>query len=115
MSTAVRTSFGQYIRELRESANLPLRKVAAQLDIDTSTLSKIEKGERNANELVIIGISKIFQIEKSELRLRYLSDKITFQLLNEDNGLEILKVAEEKIKFQRQKNKNEHRQKYKGQ
>jgi transcriptional regulator with XRE-family HTH domain len=105
MSTVEKISFGQYIRELRESANLPLRKVAAELDIDTSTLSKIEKNERNANEQIIDGISRIFHIDKSELKLRYISDKITYQLLEEDNGLEILKVAEEKIKYQRLQNK----------
>ena len=105
MSTVEKKSFGEYIRELRESANLPLRKVAAELDIDTSTLSKIEKNERNANEQIIDGISRIFRIDKSELKLRYLSDKITYQLLDEDNGLEILKVAEEKIKYQRLQNK----------
>ncbi|MCZ2357360.1 MAG: helix-turn-helix domain-containing protein [Bacteroidia bacterium] len=105
MSTVEKISFGEYIRELRESANLPLRKVAAELDIDTSTLSKIEKNERNANELILDGISRFFNIKKSELKLRYLSDKITYQLIDEDNGLEILKVAEEKIKYQRRESK----------
>jgi len=38
-------TFGEYIRRLREEMNLPLRKVAAQLDVDTSTLSKIERGK----------------------------------------------------------------------
>ena len=104
MSTVEITSFGEYIRQLRENANLPLRKVAAELDIDTSTLSKIEKNERNASEQILEGISKFFHIDKSELKLRYLSDKITYQLLDEDNGLEILKVAEEKIKYQRRQN-----------
>lgn len=102
MSKEGNISFGEYIRTLRESANLPLRKVAYELDIDTSTLSKIEKNERNANEHIIEGISKIFNIDKAELKLRYLSDKITYQLLEEDNGLEILKVAEEKIKYYKQ-------------
>ncbi len=105
MSTVEKISFGEFIRTLREEANLPLRKVASELDIDTSTLSKIEKNERNANEQILDGISKIFHIDKAELKLRYLSDKITYQLLEEDNGLEILKVAEEKIKYQRQQNK----------
>ena len=101
MSKTDNITFGEYIRTLRENANLPLRKIAAELDIDTSTLSKIEKNERNANEQIIDGISRIFHIDKSELKLRYLSDKITYQLLEEENGLEILKVAEEKIKYQR--------------
>ncbi|MBF8456846.1 helix-turn-helix transcriptional regulator [Kaistella sp. G5-32] len=105
MSTVVKISFGEYIRKLRESANLPLRKIAAELDIDTSTLSKIEKNERNANAQIIDGIARIFHIDKSDLKLRYLSDKISYQLLNEENGLEILKVAEEKIKYQRLQNK----------
>jgi len=39
-------TFGEYIRRLREEKKLPLRKVAAQLDIDTSTLSKVERGDR---------------------------------------------------------------------
>jgi len=43
MSKKNDTSFGEYIHQLREERNLPLRKIAAELDIDTSTLSKIEK------------------------------------------------------------------------
>lgn len=97
-------TFGEYIRTLREGANLPLRKIAAELDIDTSTLSKIEKNERNANDQIIEGISRIFQINKSDLKIRYLSDKITYQLQDEENGLEILKVAEAKIKYQKRAN-----------
>lgn len=99
MSKTESVSFGEYIRTLRENANLPLRKVAAELDIDTSTLSKIEKNERNANEQIIDGISKIFHIDKADLKVRYLSDKIAYQLLEEEDGIEILKVAEEKIKY----------------
>jgi transcriptional regulator with XRE-family HTH domain len=104
MSKTDNITFGEYIRTLRENANLPLRKVAAELDIDTSTLSKIEKNERNANEQIIEGISRIFQIDKSELKVRYLSDKITYQLQDEENGLEILKVAEARIKYQKRAN-----------
>ena len=95
-------SFGEYIRLLREERNLPLRKIAAELDIDTSTLSKIEKNERNANEHIIEKLSEIFSIDITELKVRYLSDKICYKLLNEVNGIEILKVAEQKIKYYKQ-------------
>ena len=97
MSKETNTSFGEYIRQLREARNLPLRKIAAELDIDTSTLSKIEKNERNANEQIIEKLSQIFSIDKADLKVRYLSDKITYQLLDEEDGIEILKVAEQKI------------------
>lgn len=104
MSKIDNITFGEYIRTLRESANLPLRKVAAELDIDTSTLSKIEKNERNANKQIIEGISRIFHIDRAELKVRYLSDKITYQLQDEENGLEILKVAEARIKYRKKVN-----------
>ena len=42
-------SFGERVRKLREQADMPLRKLAALLDIDQSTLSKIERGERKPN------------------------------------------------------------------
>ena len=102
MSKKANTSFGEYIRQLREDRNLPLRKIAAELDIDTSTLSKIEKNERNANEQIIEKLSEIFSIDKADLKVRYLSDKITYQLLDEEDGIEILKIAEQKIKYHQQ-------------
>ncbi|HEX5003515.1 MAG TPA: helix-turn-helix transcriptional regulator [Bacteroidia bacterium] len=102
MSKKNNTSFGEYIRQLREDRNLPLRKIAADLDIDTSTLSKIEKNERNANDQIIEKLSEIFAIDKADLKVRYLSDKITYQLLDEEDGIEILKVAEQKIKYHKQ-------------
>lgn len=102
MSNINNTSFGEYIRQLRDARNLPLRKIAAELDIDTSTLSKIEKNERNANEQIIEKLSNIFSIDKADLKVRYLSDKITHQLLYEEDGIEILKVAEQKIKYYKQ-------------
>jgi transcriptional regulator with XRE-family HTH domain len=42
-------TFGDNIRKRREEIELPLREVAAYLDIDTSTLSNVERGERHAS------------------------------------------------------------------
>ena len=106
MSKKNNTSFGEYIKQLREDKQLPLRKIAAELDIDTSTLSKIEKNERNASEQIIERLSEIFEIDKGELKVRYLSDKITYQLLEEEDGIEILKVAEQKIKYHKKNDKH---------
>ena len=39
----INDTFGEFIRKQREKKLLPLRKVAAYLDIDTSTLSKVER------------------------------------------------------------------------
>lgn len=46
-------SFGEYLRKSRECKELPLRKVAVALDIDSSILSKIECNERCATKDMI--------------------------------------------------------------
>ena len=73
-------SFGTYIRRLRESKNLPLRKVAAQLDIDTSTLSKVERGERPISIEYLRPLSQFLDIELKDIQVRYISDNITKNL-----------------------------------
>ena len=79
-------SFGAYIRHQRESKNLPLRKVAAQLDIDTSTLSKVERGARPISIEYLKPLSQILEIELKEIQIRYVSDNISKNL----NKLEYL-------------------------
>ena len=92
-------NFCEYIRTLREEQKLPLRKVAAALDIDPSTLSKIERGERTANAKIVDKLATIFSIPKDKLRLIFLSDKVANELWTETNSNEILQVAEEKIEY----------------
>lgn len=99
-----RESFGEHIRKLREHNGLPLRKVAAVLDIDPSTLSKIERGERSANKEMLNLLASLFNEDEHTLGVILLSDKVAYELLDEDNPNEILKIAEEKIKFLKAKN-----------
>jgi transcriptional regulator with XRE-family HTH domain len=74
-------SFGTYIRRLRESKKLPLRKVAAQLDIDTSTLSKVERGERPISIKYLKPLSQFLDIELKDIQVRFISDNITKNLI----------------------------------
>jgi transcriptional regulator with XRE-family HTH domain len=92
-------SFGEYLRKLREENNLPIRKVASKLDIDPSTLGKIERGERNANKEMIPILATLFGIEEKTLGLILFSDKIAYQILGEENTKEILKLTGEKIQY----------------
>lgn len=68
--------FGELIREHREQKRLPLRKVAASLDVDTSILSKIERGERQAVSRMIPILSTELDIDFKELQIVYLENKI---------------------------------------
>lgn len=92
-------TFGEYIRELRENAGLPLRKVAAQLDIDPSLLGKIERNLRPPNKAVIKKLAEIFNQEEAFLLSEYLSDQIAYKILEEQGDPHVLKVAEEKIAY----------------
>ena len=99
----VKESFGEYIRNLREQSGLPLRKVAALLDIDPSTLSKIERGERSANKEMLPILAELFREDEKKLGLILLSDKVAYDLIDEDNPYRILKAAEDKIKYLKNK------------
>jgi HTH-type transcriptional regulator, competence development regulator len=98
-------TFGEVIRRLREQGGLPLRKVAAQLDIDPSTLGKIERNERAANKEMIEKFAEIFSINSKELLISFLSDKVAYEIKEVDFAKDILKVAEEKIKYYKKTNK----------
>ena len=100
----IRESFGEYIKKLREKHKLPLRKVASVLDLDPSTLSKIERGERTANKEMLPILAELFNESEKILGLIFFSDKVAYQLMEEENPNEILKVAEEKIQYLKNKN-----------
>jgi len=68
--------FGALINTQRTLKKMPLRKVAAMLDIDTSTLSKIEKGERPANSKMIPVIAELFGLDYKEIQVKYLIKKL---------------------------------------
>lgn len=92
-------TFGETLRKYRQDRGMPLRQLAALLEIDQSTLSKIERNERKANVEIINKISKIFSVNKRELYINFFSDKLAYELLQEESSIDILKVAEEKIHY----------------
>lgn len=89
--------FGKKLRELRESKQLVLRNVAIHLDIDTATMSKIERGNRYAKKEHLPILAKILDIAESELKTLWLADKVCEILEEEDHAMEALRVAENQI------------------
>lgn len=89
--------FGDYIRKLRRQEGIPLRKVAAQLDIDPSTLGKIEKNTRNASVAQIEELSRIYKVSSEELNTLYLSDRLSEELIKFSYSEEILEMTRKKI------------------
>jgi transcriptional regulator with XRE-family HTH domain len=97
-------SIGTKIRNLRETAEMPLRKLAALLDIDQSTLSKMERDERKPNVRLIEQIAKIFNTDKESLLVTFYSDIVAYEIQDENSYNEILQVAEAKIKYNKKNN-----------
>jgi len=94
-------SIGETLRELREQRNLLLREVGAKLSIDPTILSKIERDERMPTKEQVESLSNFYVKNKNEVVLAWLSDKLVYQVNGEELGLEAMKVAEEKIKYQK--------------
>lgn len=92
-------TLGQIIRAKRESHGLLLRQVAAHLDIDQAILSKIERGQRNATREQVVKLAEYFKIKESDLLVSWLSDKLVYEVAEEQVALKALQVAEEKVKY----------------
>lgn len=93
------TTFGEHIRILRENSGLTLKEVSQSIGIDISLLAKIERNERQPTRPLIKNISNYFNVDEKDLLCEFLSDQIAFKILDEAVDLNILKVAEEKIKY----------------
>lgn len=88
---------GEKIRELREANNILIRQLAAQLDIDTALLSKMERGDRFFRKEDLTKISNIFQIPERELLTLWLADRILKALEAESYQKEALELVIKRI------------------
>jgi transcriptional regulator with XRE-family HTH domain len=92
-------SIGETIRNLRVDKQLPLRTVAAYLDIDQAILSRIERGERKATREHIVKLAQYFNVPEKDLLITWLADKVVYEVADESVAFEALKVAEDKVKY----------------
>lgn len=92
-------TIGEKLRQLREQNEYPLRKVAALLDIDVAILSKMERGERRLTKEVVLKLADIYKYNVDDLLVLFLSDKIMYEIQDEDLGEKALKVAEKRMKY----------------
>ena len=95
--------FTEKIKDLRLHSQLPQRKLAAALDIDTATYCKIEKGERKARKEQVELLASVFEIDKKELLTLWLADKVTDLVLeNGQVARNALSIAVENLEYKEQ-------------
>ncbi|RNC69180.1 MAG: XRE family transcriptional regulator [Desulfuromonadales bacterium] len=69
-------TFAETIRTLRQQQNVPLRVVAAAVEIDSTLLSRLELGERFPTDEQIKRFADYFQLSREELTAQVIADRI---------------------------------------
>jgi transcriptional regulator with XRE-family HTH domain len=92
-------TLGEKLRQIREQNAMSLRRVAVMLDIDVAILSKMERGERKLSKEVVMKLANIYKCDSEELLVLFLSEKIMYEIQDEDLGEKALKVAEKRVKY----------------
>ncbi|MEP6627251.1 MAG: nucleotidyltransferase domain-containing protein [Ginsengibacter sp.] len=92
-------NLGDTIRMLRKDQEQPLRTVADFLDIDQAILSKIERGLRKPTREQVVKLSEYFKVQKNDLLVVWLSDRLVYEVEDEEIALRALHLAEEKVQY----------------
>jgi|TARA_B110000908_G_C10247221_1_gene449563 transcriptional regulator with XRE-family HTH domain len=92
-------TIGQILRNKRQALGLLLRQVSAYVDIDQAILSKIERNERKPTKEMLVKLAEILKLDNEELLVQFISDKIAYEIADEDCASKVLKVAEKKINY----------------
>lgn len=94
-------NFAEKVKSLRQKKGVPLRLVASYLNIDQAILSKIENGKRSATRKNVSLLAKYYKVNEEDLVVSWLSDKLLYEIGNEEFALKAIKVAEEKIAYKK--------------
>lgn len=100
----MKTTFGEYLRQIRTEKGLTLTQLAAKLGLDSANLSKIENGKRDFDEKRLDILAEIFDINITELKDEFFSEIIAKKLYKNKCSDKVLHLAEEKVKYLQQKN-----------
>jgi len=90
-------AFGDTIRALRKQRNKPLRVVAAAVEIDSTLLSKIERGERFPTESQITRFAEYFGIPQEELVAKAIADRIISEYGHQSAMLQAITIVKERM------------------
>jgi len=89
---------GSKLKELRESNGYVQRQIAAELEVDTAYISKVENDEKPLSKSHLKKLSKIYKISERELLTIWLTDKIKELVRNEPTAKESILLALSEMK-----------------
>jgi transcriptional regulator with XRE-family HTH domain len=85
--------FGMVIKALRIKNGLLLREVAAAVEVDTSLISKFEKGDRFPTKAQVYKLALLFKESSQALYITCLSSKIVNEIKDEKIIKDVLEGA----------------------
>ena len=92
-------TIGEELRNIREGKELQLRKVAALLNIDAAILSKMERGGRRITKEIVLKFADVYKYDADVLFVSFSRDRIIYEIMDENSGIEASKEVEEKVKY----------------
>jgi transcriptional regulator with XRE-family HTH domain len=84
---------GGKLKELREINGYVQRQIAAELEVDTAYISKVENDEKLLSKSHLKKIAKLYKVAEKELEVIWLADKILNTIHNEENKQQALQLA----------------------
>ena len=91
--------FPDKIKQLRNQAKIPQRKVAAALDIDPATYSKIENGKYVPSRDFVLQLSYFFEYDSEQFLKLWLADRLVEIAKDENMGKEAMQLATDLINY----------------
>lgn len=92
-------TIGSTLKGIREEKKLLLQDVANKTGINKTLLSRIETDNRMPTRDQVNLLCKYYKAQKNNIIIQWLSDKIVYEMQDEDLALTAMQVAEEKIKL----------------
>lgn len=88
---------GEKLRELREAKGLVQRQVAAELEVDTAYISKMESNEKPVSRQHLKKLSVLLGIAEDELLTLWLADKLYDVAKDEAVAIKAMEVAHDEL------------------
>ena len=89
---------GEKLRELREAKGLVQRQVAAELEVDTAYISKMESNEKPVSRNHLKKLSIMLGIDDEELLTLWLADKVYDIVKDEELAVKAISKTMDQLK-----------------
>lgn len=91
-------NIAKILKNKRTEFKYKLKEVSTILNIDMAIVSKLERGERKVTKKQILAFIDFYALNKKEILITWLSEKIYEEIKDEKYNLDALYLAEEKLK-----------------